>query len=53
MNAGVIAGIALTAAGLAGYVAGIAVEYPGRALSLTAIMVGITLALISQGGGEE
>jgi len=32
--------------GLAGYVTGIYVAYPGRAFSLTAIMAGITLVAI-------
>jgi len=41
-----IAGALLCAAGLAGYVAGIYVAYPGRAFSAAAVMVGITLVAI-------
>ncbi len=41
-------GVGLFAVGLVGYVAGIFVAYPGRAFSLTAVMVGLTLAAISQ-----
>ena len=36
----------LLVAGLAGYVAGVSVAYPGRAFSLTAIMAGIVLVVI-------
>ncbi|WP_191965445.1 MULTISPECIES: hypothetical protein [Haloferax] len=36
-------GIATTILGVVGYVAGTLVAYPGRAFSLTAVMVGITL----------
>ena len=39
-----------TAAGVVGYAAGVVVAYPGRAFSLTALMLGITLLAI--GGGE-
>ncbi|WP_181861715.1 hypothetical protein [Haloplanus salinus] len=42
-------GTGLTAVGVCGYVGGVLVAYPGRALSLTAIMVGITLAAIGDG----
>lgn len=41
-----LAGIGLSAAGLVGYVTGIFVPYPGRAFSITAIMVGITLVAL-------
>lgn len=37
------AGLVLTAIGLGGYVAGIQFQYPGRAFSLTAIIIGVTL----------
>lgn len=48
-----IAGAGLTVVGVCGYVVGVLVAYPGRAFSLTAIMIGITLASIgeSQGAG--
>ena len=42
-----LAGVVLFVAGLLGYVAGVFVAYPGRSLSLVAIMVGITLAGIA------
>jgi hypothetical protein len=44
-----IAGTGLTVAGVCGYVVGVLVAYPGRAFSLTAIMIGITLASIGEG----
>jgi len=46
MNRLSLAGIALSVLGIAGYAVGIAVAYPGRAFSVTAIMVGITLFAI-------
>jgi len=46
-----IAGAGLTVAGVCGYVVGVLVTYPGRAFSLTAIMIGITLASIGEGRG--
>ena len=44
-------GVVVTAVGVAGYLAGIATPYPGRAFSVTAVVVGITLASI--GGDSE
>jgi len=55
MDRGSLAGGGLLVAGLLGYVAGVYVPYPGRAFSLTAVMVGIVLLLIGgapAGGGE-
>jgi hypothetical protein len=46
MNRVLAAGVVLTAAGIAGYAAGVMAAYPGRAFSVTAIMVGITLVAI-------
>lgn len=43
MNRVAVIGAALTVAGLAGYGYGVAAAYPGRALSVTAVMVGLTL----------
>lgn len=43
-----IAGAALFGLGLAGYVLGIAAPYPGRSLSITAVMFGC--ALLALGG---
>ncbi|MFB6353517.1 MAG: hypothetical protein ABEJ92_05470 [Halobacteriales archaeon] len=36
-------GLALTGVGLGGYLLGLVQSYPGRAFSLTALMVGIAL----------
>jgi hypothetical protein len=52
------AGIALSILGVAGYAAGVAIPYPGRAFSVTAVMVGLTLVAIgrsldSPNGGEQ
>ena len=41
-------GVGLALLGVVGYVAGIAIEYPGRAFSVTAVMVGFTLAAIAK-----
>jgi hypothetical protein len=43
-------GIALSALGLVGYLAGVVAAYPGRAFSITGVMVGITLFAM---GGES
>lgn len=40
------AGLVLTVLGLLGYGAGILAAYPGRAFSVTAVMLGITLLAI-------
>lgn len=42
-------GLLLTAGGLVGYLAGVAIPYPGRSLSLTVVMVGITIAAVGVG----
>jgi hypothetical protein len=44
-----VAGVAATVVGVAGYVAGVATPYPGRAFSVTAVIVGITLLSITTG----
>ena len=44
-------GAGLTVVGVCGYAGGVFVAYPGRAFSLTAIMIGITLASIGEGRG--
>lgn len=41
-----LAGFGLSLAGLVGYVTGLYVPYPGRAFSITAVMVGVALAAI-------
>lgn len=42
-------GGALSLAGVAGYVAGTAVAYPGRSFTVAAVMVGLTLFLVGRG----
>jgi len=44
-------GVALSLAGIGGYIAGVHVAYPGRAFSLAALMAGVTLALVGRGEG--
>lgn len=46
MNRTFIAGAGLSLVGVGGYAVGVLVAYPGRSFSLTAVMVGITLAAI-------
>lgn len=43
MNRELVAGTLTLVAGLVGYVVGTAASYPGRAFSVTAIMVGLLL----------
>jgi len=50
MDRRLASGYLLTAAGIGGYAAGIAVPYPGRAFSLTLVMVGLTVAIIGRSG---
>lgn len=47
MNRTTALGIALLGIGLVGYVTGVYVPYPGRGFSITAVMVGLTLAAIA------
>ncbi|AGB30666.1 hypothetical protein C488_10413 [Natrinema pellirubrum DSM 15624] len=47
MNRVRLAGIGLIAVGVVGYVVGVSVAYAGRAFSLTAVMIGITLVAIA------
>lgn len=51
MNRDRTAGVALAALGALGYVIGVLVAYPGRAFSITGIMIGATV--IATSGGEE
>ncbi len=53
MNSELAAGLGATALGFAGYVAGVFVAYPGRALSLTLLMAGVTLATVGRAGGAD
>jgi hypothetical protein len=48
MTRGTVLGTALTFGGLVGYVTGVFVDYPGRAFSLTAVMVGVVLVAIAR-----
>ena len=50
MNRTRATGLVLTIGGVAGYLAGLTTPYPGRAFSVTAVMVGVTLAAIGNGG---
>lgn len=45
-------GAVLTLLGLVGYGLGLTVAYPGRALSVTAVMLGITLLAMGRTAGE-
>jgi hypothetical protein len=45
------AGIAITLAGFVGYVLGVLAPYPGRGLSLTGLMVGLTLVAVGDWTG--
>jgi hypothetical protein len=50
MNRLVTAGGVLTALGVVGYVVGVTTPYPGRAFSVTGVMVGVTLLSIARWG---
>lgn len=50
MNRLVVLGVLLAVLGVAGYVAGVYVEYPGRGFSVTAVMVGVTLIALRRAG---
>jgi len=49
MNTAFAAGGVLTVAGIAGYAVGVTVPYPGRAFSVTSVMVGVTLLGVGRG----
>jgi len=57
MNRTLGTGIALSLLGILAYAAGVWTPYPGRAFSVTAVMVGLTLVAIgrsgSPGDGDE
>ena len=46
-------GLGLITVGFVGYVVGIYVAYPGRAFSLTALMVGLTVITIARQAPPE
>jgi hypothetical protein len=50
MDGAFAAGLVATLAGAVGYAAGMATPYPGRAFSVTALMIGITLLAIGTWG---
>lgn len=52
MNSYRLLGIVLAVAGGVGYAVGVTVRYPGRAFSITVIMLGIALAAISSSEPE-
>lgn len=45
-------GLGLTAGGLVGYAVGVSISYPGRAFSVTALMIGIALVAVGFEGGN-
>lgn len=51
MNRTLGTGLVLSAGGLVGYLVGVVVAYPGRAFSVTLVMIGITIAAIGVGEG--
>jgi hypothetical protein len=53
MNTTLVGGLVLSVVGLAAYVAGLWVAYPARSFSVTAVMVGLTLAAIGRSSGLE
>lgn len=53
MNGTLAVGVALTAVGVAGYVVGVVSPYPGRALSIVGVMVGVTLLAVGSARGAE
>ncbi len=53
MNRTLASGLGLTVLGVVGYVIGLLAPYPGRAFSITGIMVGITLAAIANADEPE
>lgn len=50
MDRAFAAGGLLAAAGVVGYAVGVAAPYPGRAFSLTGVIVGVTLLAVGDGG---
>ncbi|WP_115865547.1 hypothetical protein [Halorussus litoreus] len=53
MNTASVAGSAFTLAGIAGYAIGVVTPYPGRAFSVTALMIGVTLLAIGAGSDSS
>jgi hypothetical protein len=53
MNRVLLAGTLVALLGATGYVVGVARQYPGRAFSLTAVMLGITLLAMGRTATPE
>ena len=53
MNRLFVAGTVLTLVGIAGYAIGTSVAYPGRSASVTAVMVGLTVAAVGHATPTE
>lgn len=53
MNTATAAGLGVTLAGLVGYLLGVIAVYPGRAFTVTAVMIGITLLAVGIDGGND
>lgn len=53
MNRELALGTVLTGVGVVGYAVGTLVSYPGRAFTVTAVMVGITLLVIGKAARQE
>lgn len=50
MNRTLSLGLGLTVGGLVGYAVGVSIPYPGRAFSVAAVMIGITIAAVGFDG---
>ena len=53
MNMVSATGLLCTVGGVAAYVAGMALAYPGRSFSVTAVMVGVTLLAVGRSDPVE
>jgi len=53
MNRLSVGGVVLTLVGIAGYAVGTSVAYPGRSVSVTAVMVGLTMAAVGHAAPTE
>jgi hypothetical protein len=53
MNAVSLVGATLSVGGVAAYLVGVAVAYPGRSFSLTAVMVGVTMVAVGRSKPAE
>lgn len=53
MNRIIGSGVVFTVLGVVGYSIGVFVSYPGRAFSITAVMIGISLLAIGRRSQKE